>query len=476
MPRTRRRSGHFLADQRGQDTVEYVGVLAVVAAFLAMALLAVNTLGPTIAHGAECLIAKVFQLNICTSGPAYPVSASAKNVGYSGRVAIVDGGHSYTVTLTKLSNGTSTITVVDNGKVGVSGKVGADVELGPIGGAGAEASIGGGVNGGQTSTWTLPSWSLGQSYFNQISNGSSLGLTVHDAVSGSVVGQIPGLGSLATHAVDSLTGASGAPGQNSLPHKYLTSTSTGGGAQGRGDAGAHVDFGPLQAGVSAALEAHAGLQHINYGSQKGDWQLVAGLDGTADASLANWLFGAQADGAGNVTAEATVTFSPSGAPETLDVTASGDGVWTLAAPPSLINTQVPGSSSGQSGSSKEGGQSGGESGKEPLLSVQTNTTGGSGVGSQFTGALDLSDDPQAVQDITSILQGNPAAIGDLINQMNSKGTETIQSYRITRSNSTVGGDLSVGVGGGFSLSDGTSSATYNRPKMRENGGQWHDAP
>ena len=148
MPWSRRIARRLLADQRGQDTVEYIGVLAVVAALIGVVLLVIGPLGPMIEHGAECLVAKVFQLDTCRAGPAYPVSASTKTVGYDGRVAIVDGGHSYTITLTKLSNGTSKITAIDNGKIGVSAQVGADAELGPLGSAGADASIGGGIYGG----------------------------------------------------------------------------------------------------------------------------------------------------------------------------------------------------------------------------------------------------------------------------------------------------------------------------------------
>lgn len=452
-------------------------MLTIVAALITAAVLTFNTLGPTIGREAACLVAKVFGLGTCSSGPVYPVSASVKTTGYSGRVAIVDGGHSYTITLTKLSDGTSKITVVDNGKLGVSAQVGADAELGPLGGAGADASIGGGGYGQQSDTWTFPSWSQGQNYFNQISHGNALGLTAHDTVN-SAVGWLPWVGHHVTGWFDGLTGASGAPSQDSLPHKYLTSTSTGGGAQGSADAGAHVDFGPLQAGVNASLEANAGLQHINYGSEKGDWQLVAGLDGSADGDLADWLLGAQADGAGNIQGDVNVTFSPSGAPETLEVSASGDGVWDVA-PPSSARVDIPGSSSGnpEGGSSKGGGApSGGESGKEPLLTLETRGGGGNGVGSTFTGTLDLSSDPQAAQDVTLILEGDTSALGDLIDQMNSSGTETIQSYRISRSNSTIGGSLSVGAGGGASLSNGSSTATYNRPKMRENGGKWHYVP
>jgi hypothetical protein len=460
----------LLADQRGQDMVEYGGVLVVVAVVIALVATFWQSFGPTFVRDVQCLVEKVIGQG-CSAPTPYPVSASVKNVGYSGRVAIVDGGHSYTITLTKLSNGTSTITAVNTGTVGVSAQVGAGVELGPLGGADADASVGGGGYGDQSETWTFPSWSKGQSAFTGISQGSALGLTVHDVVS-STAGSVPIFGSTITGLFDDITGASGAPNQGSLPSRYLTSTSTGGGLQGSADAKAGVNFGPLSGGVGASIDGHAGMEHINSGSDKGDWQLTAGLDGSADGGLTDALFG-QATGAGNVSGVVSVTFSPSGTPETLDISAYGDGVWGLSAPTNGT-AEVPGSGSGsESGSgSKEGGSSG-EGGDEPMLSVSSDGYSGSGVGSVFTGTLNLSNDPQAEQDVNSILTGNTAPIGDLVNQLNSNGTETLQNYQITRSNSNLGAQLSAGAGVGANLNDGSSSATYSPPETREDGGQWH---
>jgi hypothetical protein len=216
------------------------------------------------------------------------------------------------------------------------------------------------------------------------------------------------------------------------------------------------------------------MEHINSGSEKGDWQLTAGLDGSADGGLTDALFG-QATGAGNVNGEVSVTFSPNGTPETLEISAYGDGVWGLSTPTNA-KANVPGSGSGsESGSesgSKEGGSSG-EGGDEPLLSVSSEGYSGSGVGSVFTGTLNLSNDPQAEQDVNSILTGNTAPIGDLISQLNSNGTEALQNYHITRSSTNVGAQLSAGPGVGANLNDGSSSATYSPPETREDGGQWH---
>jgi hypothetical protein len=452
-----------LVCQRGQDTVEWAGVLVIVALIIAAIVAFAPRLGTTLGHDMECVIKKIFGGG-CTAPAPYVVSVTTKTVGYNGRVGFVNGGHGYTLTLTKYSNGTSAITAVNTGTLGVSAQVGAGVELGPIGGASAQASIGGGGYGDQTTTWTFPSWSAGQSGWGKISGGSSLGLAVHDGAS-ATLGAVPLVGGTLSGVFDSVTGAHGAPGRGSLPGKP-SSTAVGGGAQGSAKAGANVSFGGFSAGVNASLAAHAGLEHITSGPQKNDWQLTAGLDGSGDASLLGALFGAQASLAGKVNGAVTVTFSASGAPLTLAVAASGNGVWGIV-PPGTTSVRVPVGSPSGSGKGSGNGSSG-----APMLSVQSDNAGGSGVGTSFVGTLNLATDPQAQSDLEALLEGNPAKLPALISDMNSNGTETVQTYKLSSSNSTVGASVSVGVGGGANLTDGSSTATYYVPETRQDGGPW----
>ena len=160
------------------------------------------------------------------------------------------------------------------------------------------------------------------------------------------------------------------------------------------------------------------------------------------------------------------------------MTATGDGVWGIA-PARHAELNVPGGSpgegSGPAGSS-QGGTPGGEGAKDPLLKVEGNGYGGSGVGSMFTGQLDLTNDPQAVKDTESILSGDTSTVPDLVDQMNAHGTESLQGYRITRSNSSYGASVGAGAGVGVGPNHGSANLTYNRPQTRENGGKWHEGP
>jgi hypothetical protein len=172
----------------------------------------------------------------------------------------------------------------------------------------------------------------------------------------------------------------------------------------------------------------------------------------------------------------TVTYSPNGTPLTLQITASGDGVWGASGVQN-VGAKVPVGSSSEGGASGQGGSAGegGGGAKPPTLEILTKRTGGSGSGTSFTGTLNLATDPAAQQDLQGLLQGDPTRLGDLINQLNSNGTESLQTYHISRSSSTYGAKLSAGVGVGGELNDGSSSATYDPPTTRRDGGPWHTA-
>jgi hypothetical protein len=239
--------------------------------------------------------------------------------------------------------------------------------------------------------------------------------------------------------------------------------------QGTASAGAGANIGSLGADIKASVSAQAGLEHINSGALKGDWQGTVHLTVDGDGSLGDALFGPHASGIGSLDGEVTVTFGPDFAPRELEVTASGDGVWETTAE----GGQVPEGSAHGGTSSESGGGGEGEGGKsEPLLNVSHEGAGGEGVGSRFVGTLDLSDDPAAQAALEQVLEGNTSMIAVLIADMNAHGTEYTQSYHVNKSSSTYGGEVNLGGGGGAELNDGSSSACYDPPRVRQNGGPW----
>lgn len=450
-------------DESGQEALEWSGLLILVAAIFTM----MFALGmpAQLGRAVGCALDEIFHIGLCTPAPAYPVSVSTKTVGYQGRVVIVDAGHQYVVTLTKLSDGTGQISVVNTGTLGVSARAGAEVQLGPLGGAEAQAQAGGGVYLNGATTWTFPNWTTAQKYYQQISSGDSAGLAINDALN-----SVPLGGHVLSGLFDDVTGDQGAPSSTSISPRYLTATATGGGVQGSASAGAGANLGSLGADIQASVSAQAGLEHINSGPQKGDWQGSVQLSVEGDGSLGDALFGPHASGIGSLDGEATVTFAPDGTPQTLEVTASGSGVWEASGSGGAVpEGSVHGGTSSESG--------GGESGKsEPLLKISHAAAGGEGAGSKFVGTLDLTSDPAAQAALDQVLQGNYSQIPVLITEMNTHGTEYTQSYHLKQSNSTYGAEVNVGGGGGGAFHDGSSSACYDAPRVRQNGGPWTTAP
>jgi hypothetical protein len=272
---------------------------------------------------------------------------------------------------------------------------------------------------------------------------------------------------------DDVTGDQGAPSSHSINGRYLTATAVGGGVQGSASAGAGANIGSLGADIKASVSASGGLERINSGPQKGDWQGSVALSVEGDGSLGDALFGPHASGIGSPDGEATVTFGPNGAPQELEITASGSGVWEG----STSGGDVPdGSVHGGSGSESgdgEGGSGGGEGRySEPLLSISHDGAGGDGAGSKFVGTLDLTNDPAAQAALDEVLQGDTAGIPVLINETNTHGTEYTQSYHLNQSSSTWGGEVNVGGGGGAEFNDGSSAACYDPPRVRQDGGPW----
>ena len=191
----------------------------------------------------------------------------------------------------------------------------------------------------------------------------------------------------------------------------------GGGAQGSASAGAGANLGSLGVDIKASVSAQAGLEHVNSGEDKGDWQGTVHLSVDGDGSLGDALFGPHASGIGSLDGDVTVTFGPDFTPRELEVTASGDGVWEASG----AGGQAP-EGSAHGGTSPESVVThgkGGEGGKsEPLLSVSHEGAGGEGVGSKFEGTLDLSDDPAAQAALEQVLEGNTSQIPVLIADMN----------------------------------------------------------
>lgn len=469
MPRTRSIRHRIHREQRGQDLVEYVGALAIIA--LIVGAIAVLGLPSTVSHAIKCSVYSILRLGPCDAAQQaaqrYPVSVTVKTVGWNGRVAIVDSSHTYTLKLTVYSDGTSQLSSTDDGSAGVSARAGFHADAGKIG-IDATATAGADLYGANTITWNLPSKQLGEKYFNQLGNTSGAALAGHDLASDLGLGGV----------YDWATGTSGPPDTGSLPKKYLGDTSVEGGLQGTASAEAEANLGLVHAGASVDATLRAGLQRIDSGPQKGDWVYRESLDASGSGGLAAALFGPHADAYGGASGELTVTFSPDLKPLTADVTGTIDGTWgaglSSSSPTGSSDQFKPGEGGSESSAGKAGAAGAEQSagaGSDPVLSADSNE--GKGGGTTFQGTIDLTAYPADTADIGQALLGNSTGIQNTITDFNRDGVETIQHFGFEQSTSKYGAGIDAGVGVDAGTTDSTSNMDYQAPQVRDHGGPWH---
>ncbi len=238
--------------------------------------------------------------------------------------------------------------------------------------------------------------------------------------------------------------------------------------------------------MKAAVDAHAGLGHVSYGPDKGDWQLLGGLDGTASGHLSEDLFGGTAEGQGTINGDVTVLFSPDGTPKELEVTASGDGVWHVA-PPSGLNPRLPdnitvrqpeggeGSGSGSPGAAARRAEAPRRGARSRCSTSAATARRAPATGASSRERSTSATHPQAEQDVNALLEGDPTKIDALINDMNTSGEERVWNYKVNRSDSSYGASGNFVVGAAGHVSDGTATMQDSPPEIREDGGKWHSA-
>lgn len=453
-PRTPAR---VVRDQGGQSTVEWGGALIIVALIIAFVL--ASGLAGDVAHRVRCAVDQVFQdANACQSPSSTasnvvpcPTSAVTNTAADEFQLFFINAGHNNTLIKTVYSNGRVDYTLVDTGTLQAQAKLQAEFEVGGAGfNAEASAAAGGQLTGSYT--FSFANAAAAQSFASTVQSAGGWGVVAHDYANG-----IPVLGPVASGALD-LLGIHGAPSGSSLAQQYgknLTSSYVAAGAVGQLNALAEGGAGPVSTELGAELKAGLGFRevaagdpHDPNGPQKGDVQVYLQLDGSADGSLMQALFGpsigAQAAGSG----DAVVTLSSHGQPTQLEITASGSYGASAG-----LQTSKPENGPGASGS--EGSPGSPAAGGGILKRLGASTTAGQGQGYQYTATLDLRNNPQAVQDLASLLTPSSAgpAMTQLISLINTNGQQRIQPYQQTTSQTGGGIALEIAdVGAGTNLS------------------------
>ena len=448
-------------DQSGQGTIEWLGVLLVVAVLLGVVVTLVPSLAPTIRQNTICAVQRVFQMSSsCQASPGNKPSnevvcatSTQTNVA-SDEVSVlfVKADNNHTLIKTTYSDGEVQYTLVDTGEAELQADlIKAEGEVGSLGFDVSLTAAGGGFLQG-SHTWTFQNAQQAADFDHQVSSSGGWGAVMHDAA-GPVGGWI----------LDHV-GIHGAPNPDDLDPKNLTFSYVAAGAVGQLNAGGNLGLGEAaDAKLDAELKASLGARYItsdqstDVGSQgnvkKGDVQFFVTLSGNANAALQAKLFGPSATGSTMGTGTAIVTLGPDGSLQQLQLQASGQ--YTGAA--------------GLHG----GGTSGDTDAGEVAKALNLNVNDGSGQGYQYSGVLNLANDPTAKQALVQTLTGDGSGVSSLMQDIGDNGTERIQPYSVSKSQSDAGLELEVvDIGGGAKGSTSSQSQGFSPGQIKVPGQGW----
>jgi hypothetical protein len=478
------------AGQRGQGTVEWIGTLTIVAALIAVVALAVPSIGQNLGQRAVCLVSHIFTNASCSASSKPPnelvctTATQTDDANDQVSVLFVNVGNDHTLIKTTYSNGEVQYTLVGESEAEVQAKL--FQAEGEVGDAGFDvqvtAAAGGMLQGSHT--WTFPNAQAAAAFDQQVSSSGGWGAVLHDfagPVGGWILNQV---------------GIHGAPNPSGLDPKNLTYAYTAAGIEGHLNAGANFGLGPTaDADLNAELEGAVGVRYITSDDptdvdsdgnvQKGDIQFFINLGANADGAVGATLFGAS--GSGDADATAVVTVGPHGTLEQVQIDASGQ--YTGSAQGGAANSKTQGAGGDDGGSGDEGGSgeggsgeggsgeggSGGEgSGGEVGTALNLTQNDGAGVGYQYDGTLNLTNDPTAETALLQLLSGDSGAGAQtLMQQMNTAGTQRVQPYTVSQSKSQAGLMLEIAdIGGGVQAGTSTQSQSFSPGSVKTAGGTW----
>lgn len=281
--------------ERGQVSIEWAGVLALVA--LVVAVLWASGLGEKIAGATGTALCNIFGGD-CGSGqsagprePAFPcvISDSEGKLKASITVFSVKGGGEVKVLRQERSDGTVLITLAGGANLGAEFGIGggADVDLGGTG-VGLEARLKGGVNGqGEGGgTWTFDSGKDADEFVDIVRN---------YARDGAIKATVPVLGGIATDLFGE---------DRDVPDPDITYIQAGVGGSVKGDVTAAVELG------AAGLEG-AALLGVRQNHRTGENTYYMRMKGSGNVSIGA-LIGDELSG--DVDGQLAITFDKDGNP------------------------------------------------------------------------------------------------------------------------------------------------------------------
>lgn len=438
MPPLRRPLNPRSGNDAGQTTIEWLGIVAVVAAIITALILSAPGLGETIARNVECLISTVTGGGGCSgedsaANPGEPAracvtSSTEGRVTINGRVLVIDAETGDAYIREEKSDGTVEVTFIEEGSLGASVRAGGKAK-GTVGdvsaGGGAEASAGAAIEGyvGETRVFDDP---------------AEADQYIQDRITDEAIETLPpgveqGAG-LVRSGIDWITGHETPTGEEGSQE---------GGVGGKIEAKAEGAAGPVTASVEAAVEAGAKVKVMPDGSME------VTVDVAADASGNISVVKGQAGSSGSV----TIKLDPDGRPVEVQMsqTVSGELGASLDIP-GMEGVDLP---------------VGGGAGREQAVTVSVDLTdpglaaAGEDLIDQLGGAIQNGG-----------LGGVLDAADNLVQQAGQASTVTVEAYEIDdfEVGAEASGNVGVGVGAGVNVSKANKeliSAQYWDPVANE---------
>ncbi len=408
-----------LAEERGTGSVEYAGVLLIVAGCLA-ALFAIGL--PANAQRWAQKVICVLDGGSC-GGPSEVdknclVSSSTSTGSAAITVAIVKVGEDSTLIRQEYADGRIVFTLVKSGTVAAELIAGAKAKGGSIGfDATASVSAGGKLEGAMTFTFTDPE--KAKDFEDQVRSHGSFGQVVRDTVEGPDPLGINDW--VLDHTIGDDVDASDLPEPDST---YISVE-----ALVEGQAGVNANAIVANAGISALIRRSGGARVYTSGPKKGQVELNMKITAEAAAELGIATFGPSVNGKAEFVATVTLDPAKGYQPTKLKIVGTagynGDDLDFSATP-----------TSGQLGELSQ-----------KLESAAAGSTSGTGHQVEFQAELAL-DDPQAQAEALALLTGpqpGPAA-APLVARIDRDGRLTFQTYDTTASKTEAGVKVGLGVG------------------------------
>jgi len=424
-----------LRSERGQSSLEYVGMIVVAAALVAALL--TTDLGARLVEGMENAVCRVTGGDCAERQTAEELepcvyATSGREASLNLQIVAVDIEQGGSYLREDRSDDTTVFTITDSASLEGALRAGAKGKVGSVGfDATAEATAGGRLTGARQ--YTVPTEDAA-ALEEALRRQGGFGQLLRDSAEATPAGPL----------IDVVNDKIFSEDEPALPEpssEFISAEAIAGAS-----AEASAEAGPLGgAGLEGALEGAGGARLITSGENEGDIEVYFQLDASAAGSLSLATLGPGVSG--ETSGVAVLTLQDGRTPTKLKVSASGE-----------YNGSI------NLGDSLEGADLGDVA--RVVEDASVGGSAGSGQSIEFGGELDLTD-PENRDAATALLTQGAAGVPGLVRRFDEDGTLTLQVADTSSDEFEAGANVGLGVnfggGGSESTSDSATTSALIRP-------------